>query len=319
MKWRNPETWSPVVRRSSYLLAFGLGFAAISPCWLVSWQDWRDAEAAQKQFEWWLENTQELRRQTLAMQPQAQRTVGAFMGTSEISHFAHLNGLTSTAVSMDRAITSAPLETMHIQHWPIQLQLTGSWTDWLLWLSQWASAMPSVTLTSLDLRADTHGVRAHVGLLSPRESVPALPPAQADKSALRASVIRDPFDVKAWRKAQVQYAQQQPSYVLHVAPEMQRARQALEDFPRHQLRYVGHLSSGAELQALIQVGSTESKGSAATPPLAVYRVRVGDRLGQDFGQVLRVEKHQMQLRELTVGPQGEWQLRQVSMPLEASP
>ena len=94
-------------------------------------------------------------------------------------------------------------------------------------------------------------------------------------------------------------------------------RQPLESFPRQQLRYVGHLSSGAELQALVQVDATGSKDQSVSP--WVHRVRAGDRLGHDFGQVLLVEKHQIQLRELKADPKGEWQMRQVVMPLEASP
>jgi Tfp pilus assembly protein PilP len=42
-------------------------------------------------------------------------------------------------------------------------------------------------------------------------------------------------------------------------------------------------------------------------------------LGQDFGQVLLIEKHQIQLRELTTDSKGTWQTRQVAMPLEVSP
>jgi Tfp pilus assembly protein PilP len=308
------------VQRATWVLAFAFGLVAISPWWLASWQDWRKAQATQTQFESLLTNTQELRRQTIQMQTPVARASDVFMGTSEISQLAHLSALTSTAVSMDRALTAASLEGLQIQQWPIQLHLTGSWAAWLGWLSQWASAMPSVTLTGLDLRADTQGgVSAQVDLLSPRVSVPALTVAPMDNSRLSAVLIRDPVDVKAWRKAQVQYGQQHPSYALHAAPEMRRVRQALEDFPRQQLRYVGHLSTADEMQALVQVAAIGSKDSAVSSPLAIHRVRVGDRLGQDFGQVLRVEKHQMQLRELTVGPQGEWQLRQVSMPLEASP
>jgi type IV pilus assembly protein PilP len=181
--------------------------------------------------------------------------------------------------------------------------------------------MPGVTVTSLDLHTDSKGgVTVQVGLLSPRLlalEASVSPVIQPDKAAQAMPNSRDPFDAKAWHQAQVQHAQQHPSYAQHVVPEMRRARQMLENFPRHQLRYVGHLSSGAELQALVQVAVTDSQASVVSPQ--VHRVQVGDRLGQDFGHVLRVEKHQIQLRELTADPRGEWQTRQVFMPLEESP
>ena len=128
---------------------------------------------------------------------------------------------------------------------------------------------------------------------------------------------RDPFNLKAWQQAQALHAQQHPSYALYAAAQMRRVRQTLEAFPRQQMRYVGHLSSGDELQALVQVSVTDSNAAATSP--VVHRIRVGDRLGQDFGQVLLIEKHQIQLRELTADPDGAWQIRQVAMPLEVLP
>ena len=265
-----------------------------------------------------LEDTQTLRQQAINAQASAGRQSLAFKGASEISHSAHLNTLKPSAVAMGRSTPSAAMDALKVQQWPIQLHAVGSWESWLGWLVQWPTALPGVTVSSLDLHADsTGGVTVQVGLLSPRLLTTEAPAIQSDKATQATPTSRDPFDAKAWHQAQVQHAQQHPSYAQHVLPEMRRARQTLENFPRHQLRYVGHLSSGAELQALVQVALSDGKDSLTSPQ--VHRVRVGDRLGQDFGHVLRVEKHQIHLRELTADPRGEWQLRQVVMPLEVSP
>lgn len=318
MDWRKPESWPKAVQRASWVLSLGLGFVALSPVWVGTWQDWQAADKALTDLETLLADTQTLRRQTLHMQANPRRDALPFIGASEISQSAHLNALKPSAVSMDRAIPSAATDALQVQQWPIHLHAAGSWGSWLGWLAQWPTAMPSVTLTSLDLRADPQGgVTAQVGMLSPRVLTPVRPVAERDKSAQATPTTRDPFDAKAWHQSQAHQAQQHPSYALYVVPEMRRARQMLEAFPRQHLRYVGHLSSGAELQALVQVAGTGSKDSPASPQ--VYRVRAGDRLGQDFGHVLRVEKHQIQLRELTADPNGAWQMRHVVMPLEVLP
>ena len=318
MDWKKPEAWPRTVQRASLVLALVLGFVVVSPFSVRAWQDWREAEIALTQFEALLEDTQALRRQSLQMQAQPERAALPFIGASEIDHLIHLNALKLSEISMDQAIPSAATDALQIQQWPMHLHVAGSWASWLGWLTQWPTAMPSVTLTSLDLRADAQGgVTAQVGLLSPRVLAPVSPSVHNDKWAQAIPTSHDPFDAKAWHQAQALYAQQHPSYARHVAPEMRRTRQALENFPRQQLRYVGHLSSGAELQALVQVAAADSKARVVSPQ--VHRVRVGDRLGQDFGQVLLVEKHQIQLRELTADPKGEWQIRQVAMPLEVSP
>jgi type IV pilus assembly protein PilP len=321
MDWRKPEAWPQAVQRASYFLALGLGFVVLSPVWLSAWQDWRAADIAVQEMQALLEDTQTLGRQTIEMQASSGREALAFKGASEISHLSHLNALKPTAVSMGRATHSTPTDTLQVQLWPIHLHAAGSWESWTGWLAQWPTAMPGVTVSSLDLQADAQGgVTVQLGLLSPRLLAPVIPATsviQPDKAAQATAPSHDPFDAKAWHLAQVQHAQQHPSYAKHVVPEMQRTRQTLENFPRHQLRYVGHLSSGAELQALVQVAATDSQASVASPQ--VHRVQVGDRLGQDFGHVLRVEKHQIRLRELTADPRGEWQMRQVVMPLEVSP
>ena len=318
MDWRKPEAWPRAFQRVSWVLALGLGFAALSPVWGSAWHDWRTALTAQMALDALVGDTQILRRQILQMQATPTAEVLPFIGASEISHSAHQNALKPTAVAMGRAIPSAAMEAVHAQQWPIHLHAAGSWASWLGWLAQWPTAMPGVTVASLDLQADAQGgVNAQLGLLSPRLLAPVSPVVQPDKLAQTTTTSLGPFDVNAWHQAQALHAQQHPSYALYAAPEMRRSRHALENFPRHDLRYVGHLSSGLELQALVQVAVTDNKASVVSPQ--VHRVRVGDRLGQDFGHVLRVEKHQIQLRELTADPKGEWQMRQVVMPLEVSP
>ena len=104
-----------------------------------------------------------------------------------------------------------------------------------------------------------------------------------------------------------------------VAPELLRARDVLEAFPRERLQYVGHIASGAELEGLIRVVPPEGAKKEAAM-MSVYRVRLGQRLGQDFGKVLAVRPEHLMLQELALTAAGQWQTREVRLPLqEASP
>jgi type IV pilus assembly protein PilP len=50
--------------------------------------------------------------------------------------------------------------------------------------------------------------------------------------------------------------------------------------------------------------------------ISVYRVRLGQRLGQDFGKVLAVQPDQLLVQELALTAGGEWQTREVRLPLQ---
>ncbi len=59
-----------------------------------------------------------------------------------------------------------------------------------------------------------------------------------------------------------------------------------------------------------------STGQKDTAMFSVHRVPVGGYLGQDFGKVLAVEPDQLVVQELALTPTGEWQTREVRLPLQ---
>jgi type IV pilus assembly protein PilP len=104
-----------------------------------------------------------------------------------------------------------------------------------------------------------------------------------------------------------------------VAPELLRPRDLLETFPRERLQYVGQIASGSETEALVKVLPSVG-GKKDTPMVSVHRVRVGSHLGQDFGKVLAVQPDHLLVQELALSQTGEWQTREVRLPLlEAAP
>jgi type IV pilus assembly protein PilP len=122
----------------------------------------------------------------------------------------------------------------------------------------------------------------------------------------------DPFDARTWIQTQTQHAQQHPSYARWVAPELRRTRTHLEALPRERLRYVGRISQDGLHQALLR--GAEPTSTALHAP--IYRVAVGDYVGQDFGRVQTIGADQLTLRELVRNAQGVWQPREVILPLE---
>ncbi len=78
---------------------------------------------------------------------------------------------------------------------------------------------------------------------------------------------------------------------------------------------MGQIGSGAALEALVKVLPANSD-QKDTSMFSVHRVRVGSHLGQDFGKVLAVQSDQLLVQELTLTPTGEWQTREVRLPLK---
>lgn len=83
-----------------------------------------------------------------------------------------------------------------------------------------------------------------------------------------------------------------------VRPDAARPRQPLEEFPLDGLKMVGTIGSGASITALIQ-----------SPDNVVYRVRVGQYLGQNDGRVVSIAEDSVQLVELVSDGSGGWEER----------
>jgi type IV pilus assembly protein PilP len=152
--------------------------------------------------------------------------------------------------------------------------------------------------------------------------VAVAPQSTATESAFELSSVNldgvaatDPFNAQGWASAQRAHAEQHLSYTRLVVPELLRPRDVLETFPRERLQYVGHIASGAEVDALVKVLPSSGANKDAQM-MSVYRVRLGQRLGQDFGKVMSVEPDQLVVQELALMPTGEWQTREVRLPLQ---
>lgn len=89
-----------------------------------------------------------------------------------------------------------------------------------------------------------------------------------------------------------------------VRPDTGRRREPLEAFPLDAIRMVGSLRQGGVTYALLQVDK------------AVYPIRPGQRVGQNFGLVTGVTEDAVQLRESVQEADGGWVERAATLTLQ---
>ncbi len=81
-----------------------------------------------------------------------------------------------------------------------------------------------------------------------------------------------------------------------IRPDSNRKREALEEFPLDSLKYVGTLEKKGQVWALIEA-----------PDKTVYRVRVGNHMGTNYGEIIEITETEIKLKEIIPnGATGGW-------------
>ncbi|MGJ7915923.1 pilus assembly protein PilP [Massilia sp. LXY-6] len=88
-------------------------------------------------------------------------------------------------------------------------------------------------------------------------------------------------------------------------PDLQRPREQLEGYPLDTMKMVGTMQKGSVTYALLQIDR------------AVYQVRAGQRIGQNFGIVTRVGDDAINIREVVQDAAGEWVERMAKLELQS--
>jgi len=88
-------------------------------------------------------------------------------------------------------------------------------------------------------------------------------------------------------------------------PDMKRPRELLETFPLDTMRMVGTMEKGGTSYALLQIDR------------ALYQVRPGQRIGQNFGVVTLVTEDAVNIREVVQDAAGEWVERMAKLELQS--
>ncbi len=91
-----------------------------------------------------------------------------------------------------------------------------------------------------------------------------------------------------------------------LAPDLERRRELLENFPLDVFRMVGSLQKNDVIYALLQVERN------------VYRVEVGQHVGQNFGLVTSISESAVNIKEIVQDAGGDWVARMAKVELQES-
>jgi type IV pilus assembly protein PilP len=87
-------------------------------------------------------------------------------------------------------------------------------------------------------------------------------------------------------------------------PDLNRPKEPLEAFPLESLRMVGTLERGKQTFGLVRADA------------GLYRVRVGNYMGQNFGVITKISEAEIALRELFQDAGGDWAERESTLLLQ---
>jgi len=87
-------------------------------------------------------------------------------------------------------------------------------------------------------------------------------------------------------------------------PDLDRPKEVLEQFPLDVMRMVGTMQKGGIAYAMVQIERT------------LYRVRTGQRIGQNFGRIVRVSDGAIEIRETVQDATGDWVERMAHIELQ---
>lgn len=88
-------------------------------------------------------------------------------------------------------------------------------------------------------------------------------------------------------------------------PDLSRRKEALEAFSLENLKMVGSLEQNKVVYALIKA-----------PDNSLHRVKSGNYLGQNFGQVTQISESEIKLKEIIQDSTGDWTERPSSLQLQ---
>ena len=326
--WHVLHAWPPGAQ--ALLLVFVSLCLVVAGSWQVSsvaWQTWWDRDAQMLQ---WTQDLEDLQRQV-----NQQRALKA-----RLEAMPHPSGMTAVAW----------------QSWPDHLalnepQLLKDWLDWGQshglkveavqthaehgegsWrgtlpqlLAAWhglPQALPRMRVTGFDLRATndeasasklvlnmqwvslkdsqpTHALALKVNTQQAKTASPSseLASQSLEPVTAKRSFLHNPFSVSSLKAG---LPLQQPLVA-------EQSRTLLQTRPLSQMRFAGTLSAGDKRQALIAMDGL------------IHKVSLGDRLGQDWGEVSRIDSDHVWLREWFADVSGTWVSRDRRFPSVEKP
>lgn len=171
----------------------------------------------------------------------------------------------------------------------------------VLWLTLAASGLSACDSDQEDLQRWMAEQRAQV-----KPSVPPIsePKKFTPQTYTEASSF-EPFNILKLTQA-LRRESNQPSTSELIAPELARRKEALEAFPLDSMAMVGSMNRNGQPVALVKVDKL------------LYKVRVGEYLGLNYGRITRINETEVALREIVQDAAGEWIERVATLQLQES-
>lgn len=129
---------------------------------------------------------------------------------------------------------------------------------------------------------------------------PLQAPKRFDPQPYNAAQAVEPFSNQKLTVALKQESRQ-PSSLL--STELNRRKEALENYPLDSMSMVGSVDKQGRPFALLRVDNL------------LYQVKPGDHLGQNYGRITRITETEVALREIVQDAAGEWIERPATLQL----
>lgn len=113
-----------------------------------------------------------------------------------------------------------------------------------------------------------------------------------------ASELRDPFKMFD-NDARIAEGSVSTSDLM---PDMDRNKETLEQYPLDTLEFVGHLEKSGQQWAII-----------TSPDKLVHRVRVGNHLGMNYGEIIAISETKIMIAEIIQDGMGGWIEREAAL------
>lgn len=152
-------------------------------------------------------------------------------------------------------------------------------------------ALTACTDDNYDLIQYIHSIKRRVS--PPIEAIPNFAPLPVFKFP-EESNRRNPFKPTSVKKQTID----------PYAPDQKRIKEPLESYPLDALQFVGILKQGADVWGLIK-----------QPNGQIVRVKVGNYMGQNYGQIKSIKTNVIQLDETVRGSSGKWEKQITSLEL----
>lgn len=139
--------------------------------------------------------------------------------------------------------------------------------------------------------------------LKPKGTIKPLPEIKmVEPFIFKPEDLRDPF--KPIKPTEVADESTGSSTSGGIKPDTSRRKEELEAFPIETLKMIGTVNMKSNLWGLIKSADK-----------TVYRVQVGNYMGQNYGKIIRISPDKIDLMEIVPDKPGTWREQQMSIVL----